>query len=86
MDIQCAHIFGEIWLKCASSLPQVFYSLLDLPCLTAIQILMDNKSCMEDPKTLRDPKLLESLRKPEISSLVKLLLRETSGNTAAFDK
>lgn len=64
---------------------EIFHSLLDLPCLTSVQVLMDNKSCMEDPKMLKDSKFLDSLKKPEISSIIKFLLRETSGSTTAFE-
>ncbi|GIY76572.1 AP-5 complex subunit zeta-1 [Caerostris extrusa] len=57
---------------------EVFYTLLDLPCLTAILTLTDNKTGSADPGMLKDPVLIEALRKPEITSAIKFMLRKTS--------
>ncbi|GIX73757.1 AP-5 complex subunit zeta-1 [Caerostris darwini] len=57
---------------------EVFYTLLDLPCLTSILTLTDNKTGSADPGMLKDPVLIEALRKPEITSAIKFMLRKTS--------
>lgn len=58
---------------------EVFYSLLDLPCLTAILIISDGKLQTVDPRILKDTSLLEQLKKPELLSMFKFLLRKNSG-------
>ncbi|CAL1276232.1 unnamed protein product [Larinioides sclopetarius] len=58
---------------------EAFYTLLDLPCLTAILSLTDSKTGSADTWALKDPILMEALRKPEIASAVKFMVRKTSG-------
>ncbi|KAG8199472.1 hypothetical protein JTE90_009320 [Oedothorax gibbosus] len=58
---------------------EVFYTLLDLPCLTAVLILTDSKSGSPEPWILKDPSLASALRKPEVASVIKFMLRKTSG-------
>ncbi|KFM68184.1 hypothetical protein X975_21262, partial [Stegodyphus mimosarum] len=64
---------------------EVFYVLLDLPCLTAILILTDNKSSILDPKTVKDSGLLEAAKKPELSSMIQFMLRRNSGIGDTFE-
>ncbi|GFR30626.1 AP-5 complex subunit zeta-1 [Trichonephila clavata] len=63
---------------------EVFHTLLDLPCLTAILTLTDNKTGSAEQLGIRDPNLIEALRKPEISSIIKFMLRKTSCANSSY--
>ncbi|KAF8767643.1 AP-5 complex subunit zeta-1 like protein [Argiope bruennichi] len=58
---------------------EAFYTLLDLPCLTAILTLTDGRAANSETWTLKDPVLIEAFRKPEMASAVKFMVRKTSG-------
>ncbi|XP_054714056.1 AP-5 complex subunit zeta-1-like [Uloborus diversus] len=58
---------------------EVFHMLLDLPCLTAILMLIDSKSSGLDSRITKDPTLLEAMKTPELSTAVKYMIRRISG-------